>query len=418
MTEINRLTLDNGLRLVHHYNPSVPTVAMNVVYNVGARDEDPGMTGLAHLFEHLMFGGSVNIPDFDAATEAAGGTNNAWTSNDFTSFYDVFPAVNAETAFWLESDRMLGIALTPETIETQRHVVIEEFKETCLDQPYGDMMHHLRGLLYTTHPYGWPTIGKSIEQLERMTHDDIARFFLTHYAPNNAVVSVGGDITFERAAELARKWFGQIERRDIAPRLYKPEPLPTAPRRKVVTARVPQTMLTIAFPMGGIDSPDYVPADLLTDILASGNSSRFYRRLLLGTDIFNEIDASIIGSNEPGALMVSAKLARNSLAEADRAIEAITAQLNEIAAEGPDATETRRAINRFESNRTFSNINNLNLTMNIAQDEIQGVDFNSVNDTYRRVTPDDIRSCARRIFRPEHASTLIYGPEELTKENQ
>ena len=259
-------------------------------------------------------------------------------------------------------------------------------------------------------------IGKSIEQLERMTHDDIARFFLTHYAPNNAVVSVGGDITFERAAELARKWFGQIERRDIAPRLYMPEPLPTAPRRKVVTARVPQTMLTIAFPMGGIDSPDYVPADLLPDILASGNSSRFYRRLLLGTDIFNEIDASIIGSNEPGALMVSAKLARNSLAEADRAIEAITAQLNEIAAEGPDATETRRAINRFESNRTFSNINNLNLTMNIAQDEIQGVDFNSVNDTYRRVTPDDIRSCARRIFRPEHASTLIYGPEELTKD--
>ena len=197
MIEYNKFTLSNGLRVIHNYDGATAMVALNVMYNVGARDEKPNMTGMAHLFEHLMFGGSVNIPDFDGAIESAGGMNNAWTSNDYTNFYDIVPSQNAETAFWVESDRMLSLAFSDKALEVQRNVVIEEFKQTCLNKPYGDMSHHLRGLMYQIHPYRYPVIGKEISHIEKVTQDDVRDFFYSHYAPNNAVLSISGRITLE-----------------------------------------------------------------------------------------------------------------------------------------------------------------------------------------------------------------------------
>lgn len=410
MIEYTLFTLANGLRVVHHEDCTAGRVALNVLYNVGARDESPDMTGLAHLFEHLMFGGSVNVPEFDYALEMAGGSNNAWTSNDFTNFYDVVPAENVETAFWAESDRMLSLAFSEESLKVQRDVVMEEFKQVCLNKPYGDMGHHLRGLIFKKHPYRFPTIGKELSHIERVTMDDVKRFFYSHYAPNNAVLSVAGNISFERTKALVEKWFGDVPARDIAPRSYEKEPEQTEARRLEVRADVPQTRLVIAFPMVGTSHPDYRVADLITDILASGNSSRFYRRLVMGTDMFTMADASICGSDEPGYLMVHACL-RGSGADAINAAEAaIWHQLEEIVSEPVQEYELERALNRFETNKVFSQLNYVAKAEHLAKAVMQGRDINNTVAEYRQVTVADINRVAADIIRRQCSNTLIYGP--------
>lgn len=412
MIETTEFTLPNGLRVIHSYDPPSAMVAMNIIYNVGSRDERNELTGMAHLFEHLMFGGSVNIPTFDTSLELAGGINNAWTSNDFTSFYDVVPAVNAETIFWLESDRMLSLAFNEKSFEVQRSVVIEEFKQTTLNRPYGDMMHHLRALAYKTHPYSYPTIGRDIKDLEKVTLDDVKEFYYTHYAPNNAVMAVTGDITAEETRRLAEKWFGSIPRREIAPRQYTPEPPLQGPVRKTVEANVPQTALTIAFRMGGYHSPDYIPADLITDILASGHSSRFYRNLLMSSERFTSVNASIIGSEEPGLLIVTSRIREDSdeaIAEAERLI---WEQLKKMATEKVTDRELQRAINRYESENTFSAINFLNRADMLAMALIHDKDINTIIPSYRAVTTDDILNVSASIFKPENSVTLVYRPKK------
>lgn len=411
MIELNRFTLANGLRVIHNQDTSTAMVAVNVVYNVGARDESPDLTGMAHLFEHLMFGGSVNIPDFDGEIERAGGMNNAWTSNDYTSFYDIVPAHNAETAFWLESDRMLSLAFTPESLEVQRHVVIEEFKQQCLNRPYGDVGHHLRRLLYKVHPYRWPVIGIEPAHIERVTMDDVKRFFYAHYAPDNAILVVVGNISAERVKDLAGKWFGDIPRRAIAPRNYDAEPLPTAPRRATVRGDVPQPLLTVAYPMPGCREPGYVACDTLSDILASGRSSRLYRELLMGTDMFASIDASIAGSEEPGFIMVNARLNGGSGdAAVDKGLALIGDALAELATKPVGDEELERALNRFESTFTFSNVPFLSRAQAIASYEIRGQDINGVVPEYRALTPEILHGVAAGIFDPMRASTLVYLP--------
>ena len=308
MISYNTFTLSNGLRAVHNYDPSTAMVAVNILYNVGSRDESPELTGLAHLFEHLMFGGSANVPDFDAELERAGGTSNAWTSNDFTNFYDVAPAANFETLLWLESDRMWGLSFSPRSLEVQQSVVIEEFKQTHLNRPYGDVAHRLRELLYTSHPYRYPTIGREIAHIERVTLDDVKHFFYTHYAPNNAVIAISGNVTLEQARDGLERWFGPIPARDIAPRLYQPEPEVTGPRTLTVTGRVPQPLVVVAYPMAAYGQPGYIESDLLTDVLASGRSSRYYRSLVMADSLFTEADASIAGSEETGFLMLRGRL--------------------------------------------------------------------------------------------------------------
>lgn len=410
MIEINRFTLPNGLRVIHNYDSATAMVALNVLYNVGARDEDSCLTGLAHLFEHLMFGGSINIPDFDEAIENAGGWNNAWTSNDFTNFYDVIPAHNAETAFWLESDRMLGLAFNGKSLDVQRNVVIEEFKEVCLNKPYGDLAHHLRSLIYTTHPYRFPTIGKEISHIERVTSQDVKDFFYSHYAPNNAVLAISGKISLEETERLAYKWFSDIPRRDIAPRRYNPEPIQNEPRRLTVTGNVPQTLIVKAYHMPGHDSPQYIPCDIITDLLASGHSSRFYRNLLMGTELFTEVDASISGSDEPGHLILTARLRENSQAAISLAEKVITDEVLALANDTLSEYELTRTINRFESNNTFNSINFLSKAQNIALNEMQNEDANTLVDRYRAVTIDEICATVQSIFTPENSSTLIYNP--------
>ena len=408
MITSTRFTLPNGLRVVHHHDPGTAMVAVNLLYNVGARDESPEMTGMAHLFEHLMFGGSVNVPEFDAAIERAGGMNNAWTSNDFTNFFDIVPAANIETAFWLESDRMLSLAFSEKSLEVQRNVVIEEFKQVCLNRPYGRLGHELRSLLYERHPYRWPTIGLDFSHIAKVTVADEKRFFLSHYAPNNAVLAVAGNVTEQRVRDLAEKWFSSIPRREIAKRLYDPESPMTSPRRRIVTGNAPQTAVFVAFRMPGYGHPDYVPCDLLTDILASGRSSRFFRNLIMPGKFFSEADASISGSEEPGYLLLSAKLLQEGEEAEDRARGMLLDQLHDIADNGVSAEELERAVNRYESSFTFNSMSFLAKAQNLAMAEMHGEDINDTIGRYRAVTVDDIRRVARSMDMP---ATLIYRPD-------
>lgn len=406
MIEVNRFTLPNGLRVVHHYDSATAMVALNILYDVGARDESPELTGMAHLFEHLMFGGSVNVPDYDTAIEAAGGSNNAWTSDDFTNFYDILPAQNVETAFWLESDRMLGLAFSEKSLEVQRNVVMEEFKQVCLNQPYGDLFHHLRAMVYKTHPYRYPVIGSEPAHIARVTQDDVREFFYSHYAPNNAVLAVTGCISFDETRRLAEKWFGGIPRRDIAPRLYAPEAAQREARRNEVSGNVPQTMIVKAFRMPGFGEKGYVECDIITDLLASGRSSRFYRNLIMGTNMFTDADASIAGFVEPGFLMLNALVNDGvDIAEAEEVLHREAARL----ADGSlSEYELARTINRFESQRVLSQMGYRKKASPIARAEMLGYDVNAVVSQYRAVTVDDIENAIREVIVPESCSTLIY----------
>lgn len=412
MIDYNTFTLPNGLRVIHNYDGATAMVALNVMYDVGARDESPDLTGMAHLFEHLMFGGSINIPDFDSAIENAGGMNNAWTSNDYTNFYDIVPAQNVETAFWVESDRMLALAFSDKALEVQRHVVIEEFKQTCLNRPYGDMSHHLRAMLYKVHPYRYPVIGKEISHIEKVTQDDVREFFYSHYAPNNAVLSVSGNVSFKDTRRLAEKWFGPIERRSITPRNYQPEPKQIEPRSIEVLGNVPQTAVVRAFKMPGYGEPDYIECDIITDLLASGRSSRFYRNLLMKTGAFTEVDASIIGSDEPGFLMLNSKLTNNDSHSVDKAIDLMMGEVQKLVDGDVSEYELTRTINRFESNYMFSSMGFMAKAQSLANYEMHHEDINGVVERYRRVKVEDITRVAQKIFDLNQSSTLIYVPQK------
>ena len=412
MIEYNTFTLSNGLRVVHNYDGATAMVALNVMYNVGARDESPEMTGMAHLFEHLMFGGSVNVPDFDGAIENAGGMNNAWTSNDYTNFYDIVPAQNVETAFWVESDRMLSLAFSDKALEVQRNVVIEEFKQTCLNRPYGDMSHYLRAMVYKHHPYRYPVIGKEISHIEKVTQDDVKEFFYSHYAPNNAVLSVSGNVSFDETCRLAEKWFGSIPVRNIAPRNYPQEPEQVEARREDVKGNVPQLAMVKAFRMPGYGQPNYIECDIITDLLASGRSSRFYRNLLMTTGAFTEVDASIIGSDEPGFMMLNCKLTENDDASINKAESLIMNEVQRLVDGEVSDYELTRTINRFESNFMFSSMGFMAKAQSLANYVMHNEDVNDVVNRYRKVTIEDIARVAREIFVLEKSSTLIYRPQK------
>ena len=408
MIQYTTFTLANGLRVVHHHDPSAPLVTVNLLYNVGSRDENPERTGLAHLFEHLMFGGSANVPDFDGELEMAGGTNNAWTSNDFTNFYDELPPVNLSTALRAEADRMEQLLLTDRSLDVQRKVVVEEFRQVCLNKPYGNFGHRLRPLVYHVHPYRYPTIGKTPEHIENATADEIRRFYYSHYAPNNAVLAISGPVELEHARSETERWFGPLERREIAPRTYAQEPPVTEARREVVVEPVPQTVITICFPMGAYLAPGYREADLITDVFASGNSSRFYQELVMGSDLFTSADASISGSDEPGFLKVSGSLRGNSDADISRAEAALWNQIERMAVHGPSEYEVERALNRFESRFLLSSVSCRAKALTLATGVMQGVDINSQVAYYREATASGIAAEAARMLKPEHSCTLIY----------
>ena len=408
MITVNRHTLENGLRIVHSEDKNTQMVALNVLYNVGARDEHPDHTGFAHLFEHLMFGGSVNIPDYDTHVQNAGGENNAWTNNDITNYYITLPRQNVETGFWLESDRMLSLDFNERSLAVQRHVVVEEFKQRNLNQPYGDVGHLVRGLVYKDHPYQWPTIGKEPAHIENATLDEVKDFFFRFYAPNNAILAVTGNISFEDTVALAEKWFGPIPRRDVKPRNLPVEPQQTEERRLTVERNVPVDALHMVFHKCDRLHPDYYVFDMLSDLLSAGRSSRLIQHLVVERQVFGSIDAYISGSIDAGMFYVVGKLAPGiTLEEAEAAVwQELEAMKTEDIAE----EELEKVKNRYESEQIFSNINYLNVATNLAFFELigQAEDINHEVEKYRSVTAERIKEVAQRTFVRENCSVLYY----------
>ena len=408
MINVTRHTLPNGLRVLHHYDCNTRMTALNVLYDVGSKDDWSHRTGFAHLFEHLMFGGSVNIPDFDSPLQLTGGENNAWTSNDVTNYYTIAPTHNIETAFWLESDRMLQLAFTPQSLEVQRHVVIEEFKQRNLNQPYGDIYQLIRPLAYTTHPYRWPVIGRSIEEIEAATLDEVKEFFYAHYAPNNAILCVAGSIFWEETLRLCEKWFAPIPRREIAPRNLPAEPKQTSPRRLSVERDVPLDAIVKVYHMCDRRNAQYHACDLLSDVLGTGASSRLYKELVQEQQLFNSIDASISGEIECGLLIINGKLNKGvSIEEGEAAINREIAKLQQ---EGVTEREINKVINRFEAEHLVSNLNYTDKAANLAYHELIGraEDINTEVDKYKALTPQDIQNAAREVLQEDNCSTLYY----------
>lgn len=408
MISINRHILNNGLRVVHHEDDSTQMVALNLLYNVGARDEDPKHTGFAHLFEHLMFGGSINIPDYDTPVQNAGGENNAWTNNDITNYYITLPYQNVETGFWLESDRMLSLDFSPHSLEVQRQVVIEEFKQRNLNQPYGDASHLIREMAYQDHPYQWPTIGKEISHIANATLEEVKAFFYRFYAPNNAILAVSGHISFDDTIRLAEKWFGPIPARQVKHRNLPVERPQTAIRRKTVTRNVPVDMLYMAFHMCNRHQPEYYVFDMLTDLLANGRSSRLIQSLVITQKVFTSIDAYISGSLDEGLLQITGKPAAGISLE--KAEEAIWEELGKLQTGLVNETELEKVKNRYESEQIFNNINYLNVATNLAYFELLGKaeDINEEVEKYRAVTAGQLRQTAQTYLIPENCSVLYY----------
>lgn len=408
MFEYNRFVLDNGLRVIHLEDKSTPMVVVNTLYDVGARDESPEHTGMAHLFEHLMFGGSANIPSFDDPIQQAGGENNAWTVSDYTNYYDVLPSQNAEIAFWLESDRMLALEFSQHSLDVQKQVVCEEFKQRNLNQPYGDVSHLMRSLVFKQHPYRWPTIGVELSHIESVDLDFEKQFFYSHYAPNNAILSVVGNISLAETKRLVEKWYGDIPRREIAVRDIPHEPDQTEPRFLEVERDVPADAIYKAFRSPRRLEEGYYVSDLISDILSNGRSSRLYQRMVCEKKLFLSVDACILGDIEEGLFMVNGKLANGvSFEEAEAALNA---EIQVICDELLDEHELEKVKNKYESNRLFSDMSLLNKANNLAYYELLGnVDLiNTELSHYQKVTAEDVRSLARRMFRPENCSTIYY----------
>ena len=408
MISINRHTLSNGLRIVHHEDRSTQMVALNIAYNVGARDEHPEHTGFAHLFEHLMFGGSVNIPDYNTPVQMAGGDSNAWTNNDMTNYYITLPAQNVETAFWLESDRMLSLDFSPQSLEVQRHVVTEEFKQRCLNKPYGDAAHLLRGLAYKVHPYSWPTLGKDISHIENASLEEVRDFFFRFYAPGNAVLAVAGGISMEETVRLAEKWFAPIPSRKVSPKRLPAEPEQTEMRRLSVERNVPVSALYMAFHKGDRKSQDFYAADMITDILANGRSSRFVESLVRGKRVFSSIDAYVTNSFDPGLLQITGKPSAGvSLEEAEAAV---WDELDRLKVELVEEDELEKVRNRYEAEQIFSSTSYLNVASTMAFFELLG-DAELANDDvarYRATSATQLREAATRILRRENCSVVLY----------
>ncbi|WP_138989776.1 pitrilysin family protein [Larkinella sp. C7] len=408
MIRFTHFVLDNGLKVYVHEDPTSPMATVNILYNVGSRDEDAGKTGFAHLFEHLMFGGSRNIPSYDEPLQKVGGENNAFTSPDITNYYITLPSANLETAFWLESDRMLGLSFDPTVLDVQQKVVIEEFKQRYLNQPYGDVWLKLRPLAYQVHPYQWATIGKDISHIETATLDDVKHFFYTHYLPNNATMVVGGNVTLEQVKQLSKKWFEPIPAGKVHVRNLPQEPVQTEARFLETVAEVPLNALYKVYHMPGRFADDYYCADLLSDVLGRGKSSRLYQKLLKEQALFTGISAHSTGSLDPGLLVISGSLNQGvSLEEADAAIESV---VNEIVSQTVPENELAKVKNQAEATLVFSEVELLNRAMNLAYAANAGnADWvNQETERIQAITPDAIQSIAQKLLRKENRSTLYY----------
>ena len=408
MINFEKFTLNNGLRVLVHEDKSTPMAVVNVLYDVGARDEHPEKTGFAHLFEHLMFGGSKNIPVYDEPLQVAGGENNAYTTNDLTNYYCQLPAENIETAFWLESDRMLSLAFGKKSLEVQRKVVSEEFKEHYINKPYGDVWHKLRELVYTTHPYKWMTIGASLKHIEDVKLKEVKNFFFKHYTPSNAVLVVAGNVDSSAVKIFADKWFGAIPAGVKYERSLPVEPQQISPRFLEVRAKVPLDALYKAWHIYPRTDPRYYIADLITDILSGGGSSRLYQSLVKEKKLFSSIDCYHLGSTDAGILTIDGKLVKGvNIKEAD---EAVTEELRKLQQEGITEAELEKVKNKAESAMAFEDMSVMSRAQSIAMYELLG-DANLINSEllkYQAVTAEQILAESRIIFNESNCSTMYY----------
>ena len=408
MIQFERFTLANGLRVIVHQDLSTPMAVMNIMYDVGARDEDPVQTGFAHLFEHLMFGGSVNVPNYDEPLQMAGGENNAYTTNDLTNYYIQLPAENLETAFWLESDRMLSLAFSEKSLDVQRKVVCEEFKEHYLTKPYGDVWHKMRELAYKKHPYRWMTIGKELSHIENAKLVDVKNFFFKHYRPVNAVLVVAGNVTVERVKELAQKWFGDIPSGEKYNRSLPVEPEQTEERFLEIKANVPLDALYKCWHMGSRMDGSYYAVDLMTDILSGGGSSRLYQSLVKEQKLFSNIECHHFGSTDAGLVVVEGKLVKGvKLSAAEKAVEK---ELEKMKNEKVIETELQKVKNKTESMIAFEDMSVMSRANSLAYYETLGdaAWMNFELQKYAKVTTEDILEQSRQIFRRENCSTIHY----------
>jgi predicted Zn-dependent peptidase len=408
MINFKRFILENGLRVLVHEDNSTPLVAMNILYDVGSKDEDPGMTGLAHLFEHLMFGGSVNIPEYDKPLQMVGGENNAFTNNDITNYYLTVPSENIETGFWLESDRMLGLDFSQKNLDTQKSVVIEEYNQRYLNQPYGDAILKLRPLAYKIHPYRWPAIGRDINHVSGVDLEHIKEFFFSHYAPNNAILTLTGKITYERALKLSSEWFGPIPKRNIKTRRLPAEPVQEEERSLTIDSDVPSNALYKVWHSGPRNSPDYHTLDLITDLLAGGETGRLHTKLVREKKLFSEINAYITSDIDPGLVTIHGKLMKGvDISSADESVTEVINGLQEI---NETEEEIEKVRNKFESSTVFANTSILNKAVSLANYELLGNPelINREVEAYRSVSAAMVSEAAERFFRPSNCSTLFY----------
>ncbi|MFN4285675.1 MAG: M16 family metallopeptidase [Lacibacter sp.] len=408
MIQFERFTLANGLKVLVHEDASTPMAVVNVLYDVGARDEDPERTGFAHLFEHLMFGGSVNIPDYDEPLQRAGGENNAYTTNDLTNYYCQLPAPNLETAFWLESDRMLSLAFSEKSLDVQRKVVCEEFKEHYLNKPYGDAWHKMRELAYKVHPYRWMTIGKELKHIEEAQLADVKNFFFKHYTPCNAILVVAGAVKTDTIRALAEKWFGPIPAGTRYVRQLPQEPEQTEARRLEVEADVPLDALYKTWHMASRMERGYYVADVITDILGGGASSRLYQRLVKEQQLFSNIDCYHFGSLDAGLLTIEGKLVKGVTPEAGEA--AVEAELQQLMQEAVPEKELQKVINKTESTILFEDLSVMSRANSLAFYELLG-DAQLMNEElekYQSITPQEVLETCRQLFRPQNSNTLYY----------
>jgi zinc protease len=408
MIQFERFTLANGLRVIVHRDTSTPMAVVNVMYDVGARDEDPNRTGFAHLFEHLMFGGSIDIENYDEPLQMAGGENNAYTTNDLTDYYIQLPAENIETAFWLESDRMLSLAFSEKSLDVQRKVVCEEFKEHYINKPYGDAWHKLRELAYEVHPYRWMTIGKELSHVEKAKLQDVKDFFFRFYRPVNAILVVAGNVTVEQVKQLSEKWFGDIPAGEKYNRHLPQEPLQTKARRIEVKADVPLDALYKAWHISSRLDKKYYITDLITDILSGGGSSRLYQSLVKEKKLFSNIGCYHFGSIDNGLLTIEGKLVKGvKMEDAEKAVDE---ELEKVKKELVSETELQKVKNKTESTIVFEDMPIAGRAESLALYELLGDAelMNTELGKYTAVTTEDILNESRNIFREENSSTLYY----------
>ncbi len=408
MIEFHRRVLSNGLRVLVHEDLGSPMCAVNVLYQVGSRDEDENRTGFAHLFEHLMFGGSKNAPSFDEPLQNAGGDNNAFTNSDFTNFYDVIPAENVETALWLEADRMQDLIISSEALEVQRKVVLEEYAETCLNPPFGLTWHHLSGMVYEKHPYRWPTIGLRREHIADASLDDVAKFFNQWYGPNNAVICLAGGLEADKAFSLVEKYFGDIGQRTFARKRYPQDSVQNAVKVHHSDREAPIDALYLAFRGVAKSDPDFYAMDLLSDVFSGGRSARFFKNLVQGQRILSSADAYISGTVDPGMFVIEAKPSEGvSLEQAEKAI---WQEIDTLLQDGLDDGELQRQVNKVESQLKFSEISNLHKAMSLCFHESMG-DANEINQEmakYHNVSADSMLNLGARLLQENSCSKLYY----------